>query len=667
MPTQNDLLFGSLAASRKFARPEHVSECLQIQANAEGSGARRSLGEIMVAKGYLTPEQVAQILELQCNRGQERALGPYVLTGKLGQGGMGTVFKARLKGTQIDLALKVLPEKMVQQPALLARFQREAALGKELVHPNIVRTLDFGADRGVHFIALELVEGGDLDGRLKKDGRLPERDALAIVRDVAKGLQHAHERGLVHRDVKPSNIMFDRGGTVKLSDFGLVKDTDPNASSLTQTGAMMGTPFYLAPEQAQNAKDLDIRADLYALGATLYHCVTGRPPHMGETPYEVVVKHINEPLTPPEQLCPALSPGCARIIKRMLAKDPKDRYAQPADVVGEIDRLLRALSAGPARMAPPPAAPPEAFAPTAITPGVKVRAAEPEDLAPQEKRPPPPVVFVFAGMAGALLLFFAIYALRGPREEKTAGANAPPLAPLVPAFSPAPVPPTLPLPEPAPPTPALPAPVPALPVAPPPVESKSEWTDLIPGVNVEQGRISGRWGKGDGELICTEATAGVCAAIEVGAPPAAEYDFRVDFMVAPAQREGFGAGEVCQIFRAGRLQARWALWSNDFKQIGFVWDNAHFIPFQPERSQNPTFKAQPERLKTARLYHALVEVRCDRVRGYLDGNLVSDWTPDAGAANDMQSFTLRTKNRLGVGAFQSVVRFSRIEARAHTP
>ncbi|MCW8132770.1 MAG: serine/threonine protein kinase, partial [Planctomycetota bacterium] len=414
MPSQDDLLFGSLCASMKFARPEMVTECLKVQADEEGTGQRRGLGEIMISRGYLTSEQLAQVLEAQGRSGRARTMGPYELTGKLGQGGMGTVFKARLRGTQIDVALKILPDRMVLNESFLVRFKREATLGKELLHPNIVRTLDFGNDRGVNYIALELVEGGDLDGKLKKAGKLPEREALGVVRDVAKGLMHAHERGLIHRDIKPSNIMFDRAGTVKLSDFGLVKDTNPEASSLTQTGAMMGTPYYLAPEQAQGAKDLDIRADIYSLGATLYHCVTGRPPHEGETPYEVVVKHITEALTPPDQVNSALSAGCCRIVKKMMAKDKLHRHASPAEVVEDIERHLRGLQVAEARhavTARPPAQ------------GRDARPARRPEREARAKKDGPPMIFLGAAAGVLLLGLLGVVLLGGTRPPADAAAR----------------------------------------------------------------------------------------------------------------------------------------------------------------------------------------------------------------------------------------------------
>ncbi|HYE99180.1 MAG TPA: protein kinase, partial [Planctomycetota bacterium] len=313
-----DTVLGQLLVRHLLARPEDVQAAIEALAAEKARGLpARSIGDILVERGVLTPAQLDLVLEEQ-KRGTR--VGPYEILARLGEGGMGVVYKARSGGGSA-VALKVLSRRFAGSPEVINRFRREAAIGQTLDHPHIVRTLDFGEDRGNHYIALELMEGGDLGRRLRQGGPLPERKALEIARQMALALDHAHARGLVHRDVKPSNIMFASDGTARLSDFGLVKSLDPEASRLTLEGSALGTPHYISPEQAMGEKDIDARADVYSLGATLYHVVTGQPPFDGGTPLEVIQKHLHEKLTPPDEIVPSLGDGCVAVIERMMAKE----------------------------------------------------------------------------------------------------------------------------------------------------------------------------------------------------------------------------------------------------------------------------------------------------------------------------------------------------------
>ena len=172
-------------------------------------------------------------------------------------------------------------------------------------------------------------------------GRIPEREALKIVRCVASALEHAHDRGLVHRDVKPANIMFTKDGTVKLSDFGLVKPLSTDSTSVTVVGRTLGTPQYLSPEQAIGKKDIDARSDFYALGATLYHIVTGRLPFEGTSAIELVRMRLKDMARAPDDYVPSLSDGCISVMEKMLARDRVDRYATAAELVEDVDLVLR--------------------------------------------------------------------------------------------------------------------------------------------------------------------------------------------------------------------------------------------------------------------------------------------------------------------------------------
>src|SRR6516165_8352429 len=248
----------------------------------------RALAGELIRRGWLTPYQINQLFQ---GRTQELVLGSYVLLERLGEGGMGHVFKARNWKLGQIVALKVLRKDRLADPQMVNRFQREIRLAGQLDHPNIVRALDAGEEGGAYFFVMEYVEGVDLAKRLKQQGPLPVDAACDYVRQAALGLQHAHERGLIHRDIKPANLLLT-GGTgpqpaiIKLLDLGLARlqrkgEADLTAV-LTPVGAVtMGTPDYLAPEQAIDFHHVDIRADIYGLGCTLFYLLTGQPPFPG--------------------------------------------------------------------------------------------------------------------------------------------------------------------------------------------------------------------------------------------------------------------------------------------------------------------------------------------------------------------------------------------------
>lgn len=258
----------------------------------------------------------------------------------LGTGGTSTVHLATQLSVDRKVALKVFPVGAGRDAAqAVARLTREAKLLARLDHENVVRCFDFGAADGWFFIALELVEGESLKQRLDR-GRLPEADAIAIAQQVLLGLAHAHAHHIVHRDVKPGNILLARDGRVKLTDFGLARgEVD---MELTRAGTTVGTPQYLSPEQARNPRQADYRSDLYSLGATLYHMMTGRPPHVGESLAEVLTHILFSAPTPPAALNPKISPSFSRIIARLMAKDWRLRYSSAPEVIAD----LRAITPG---------------------------------------------------------------------------------------------------------------------------------------------------------------------------------------------------------------------------------------------------------------------------------------------------------------------------------
>jgi serine/threonine protein kinase len=263
-------------------------------------------------------------------------LGQYQLLEKLGEGGMGAVYRALHMRLKRPVALKVLPAQLLHDERAVARFRREMEAVGKLDHPNIVRASDAGEDAGWHFLVMELVEGVDLAQLSALLGPFPVADACEVARQAASALQYAHEHGLVHRDIKPSNLLMTPAGDVKLLDLGLARLYGEQAVSevLTATGAVMGTPDYMAPEQSFEPKAVDIRADLYGLGCTLYKLLTGRPPFDGPeygTLAQKLLAHAQAPVPPIRVRRPEVPEALSAVLDRLLAKRPADRFGTPME------------------------------------------------------------------------------------------------------------------------------------------------------------------------------------------------------------------------------------------------------------------------------------------------------------------------------------------------
>lgn len=296
----------------------------------------RQLAAELIRRDWLTPFQANQLLQ---GHGSSLLLGPYVLLERLGRGGIGQVYKARHALMDRLVALKVLRADVLEQPGALDRFRREIQAAARLTHPNVVLAHDANQVGDRLFLVMEYIAGIDLARLLAQHGRLPAAEAAHYIRQAALGLQHAHEHGLVHRDIKPSNLIrANAGGVIKILDLGLARlraETD-GAAPLTHEGAVMGTPDYMAPEQAEDSRSADIRADVYSLGSTLYHLLSGRPPFPGGSLAQKIRKLQREDPTPLEQLCPDLPPGLADVVRKMMAKRPEDRYPSPAAVADAL-------------------------------------------------------------------------------------------------------------------------------------------------------------------------------------------------------------------------------------------------------------------------------------------------------------------------------------------
>ncbi len=313
---------------------------------------QRALAVELIRRGWLTPFQVNMLAQ---GRGRQLVLGGYVLVERIAEGGMGQVFKARrAKPPAAVVAVKVIRPERLCSPDAVRRFEREAKAAAMLRHPNIVRVFEVGQAGDTPFLAMELIDGTDLHHMVLNHGPLPIHRACSYVRQAALALQHAFERQMVHRDVKPANLMVTaKGDQLKMLDLGLARLTAPLAAEcagtssaaalsmgrLTQEGTVLGTPDFLAPEQALQPHLADIRADIYSLGCTLYYLLTARPPFPGGTLAQKLLWHQQAEPVPPASLRPDLPPGLSSLLRRMMAKRPQERYPTPQEVANLLESL----------------------------------------------------------------------------------------------------------------------------------------------------------------------------------------------------------------------------------------------------------------------------------------------------------------------------------------
>lgn len=264
----------------------------------------------------------------------------YEVLARVGAGSMGTVFKAHHKKLDRIVALKVLKPSLGRDSRYVARLRREARIVASLNHPNIVTGYDLGQEGGYHFFVMEFVEGQSLRELLNEWGIFDEQRVLDVAMQITIALDHAYKRGVIHRDIKPANILIDKANVVKLTDMGLAKG--PDNLIITRDGATVGTPQYISPEQARNPQDVDIRTDLYSLGATLFHMCTGQPPFRAETMANVLCKVLEERAPSASGINPDLSDGLNLIIRKLLSKEPARRYQTPAELLADLKRVQRA-------------------------------------------------------------------------------------------------------------------------------------------------------------------------------------------------------------------------------------------------------------------------------------------------------------------------------------
>jgi hypothetical protein len=349
---------GLLIGSKLLAPDEVKAIYARWQGESgESSGDLAQFTRWLVTNQFVTHYQAALVAK---GHTDGFFINQYKILDRLGRGRMAGVYRAVHQLGQI-VAIKVLPPSRGKNPHILARFLREARLAVRLKHPNVVRSFQVGQYHGLHYLVMEYLEGETLDIVLQRRKRLPAQEAARLIAQALQGLQHIHEQGLVHRDLKPANLMLvplapknsadtTLHATVKILDIGLgrvLNDDDPD-ENLTTEGTLLGTPDYLAPEQARDPRAIDIRADIYSLGCVLYQAVTGQPPFPDTNVLSQMVRHATETSKPLKELVPGVPDELQQVVNQMLAKDPAQRFATP----GKAARALQAFQTGAGTPAP---------------------------------------------------------------------------------------------------------------------------------------------------------------------------------------------------------------------------------------------------------------------------------------------------------------------------
>lgn len=347
-----------------------------------------------------------------------KAIGQYQIVEQIGSGGMATIFKAFQPSIDRYVAVKILPSQLAEDENFVKRFAHEAKAIAALEHPHILPVHDFGTEGKLNYMVMRYVQGGTLTNIMGKS--IPHDRIVQIVGNVARALDYAHEQGVIHRDIKPSNILIDQHGEVLLTDFGIAKMVEGSSSTqLTAAGSILGTPAYMSPEQAQGQK-IDRRSDIYSLGVVLYELLTGRPPYEAETPFAIVLKHINDPLPLPRSIKPDIPEPFERVVLKAMAKDPNQRFETAGQMERSLQNALKEV---------------EGLMVVSDPPTIKAESMEATQLQPASQKPTASkstsplliwgitavVLLCLLGIGGAVVFGF----LTSPGEEDIAEANLP--------------------------------------------------------------------------------------------------------------------------------------------------------------------------------------------------------------------------------------------------
>jgi serine/threonine protein kinase len=346
-PVNNDA-FLQLVRKAKVVDEQSLQDCLrQIRAKGAVPPSPGQLAGELIRGGVLSQFQAEQLLQ---GKWRGFSIGRYRVLEQLGSGGMGAVFLGEHAHMHRLVAIKVLPQNVAKNPSAVERFYREARAGGALDHPNVVRTYDVGSDQRLHFMAMEFVDGTSLQEIVKRHGPLSPTRAAHYVRQTAMGLQHAHEAGLVHRDIKPGNLLLDRSGTIKILDLGLARFLHDHTDNLTRKYEenVLGTADYFSPEQAIDSHNVDIRTDIYSLGCTCYFLLTGRAPFEQANMVQKLLFHQQKEPEPISTYRSDVPDGLLKVIQKMTAKDANQRYQTPAELAEALSPWCREPIAPPA-------------------------------------------------------------------------------------------------------------------------------------------------------------------------------------------------------------------------------------------------------------------------------------------------------------------------------
>ena len=344
--------FSELAVKHGYCKPQHIVEAVREQNRLAAKGEKKELKEILLAKGVLTREQVE---ELEMAQRGARVIAGFEMLDVVGRGAMGTVYRARQIALDRTVAVKILYPKLMRNEAFKTRFLREARYCARLNHLNVINGIDCGEDKGYAFFAMEFVDGVTVGKVLAEKGRLPLPQGFQIIRQMAEALRYAKTHELVHRDIKPDNIMLTKDAVAKLCDLGLAtlersaKESGGGGgeeggrrqdAKTTTAGKAVGTPHYISPEQARGAKDVDNRSDIYSLGATFYHLITGETPFSGDG-RSVMEQHVHGETRSPCELKSEIPETWGQVISKMMAKEPTDRYADPDALIADLEAVAQ--------------------------------------------------------------------------------------------------------------------------------------------------------------------------------------------------------------------------------------------------------------------------------------------------------------------------------------
>ncbi|HOX40437.1 MAG TPA: FHA domain-containing serine/threonine-protein kinase [Candidatus Brocadiia bacterium] len=349
--SEEEQRIAELATRRSYVTLIQLQQCMAELKSLRDKGEDKGLLDFMKEKGLITAMQ-AQVLERQVeNQGRFPILGGFEILMKLGEGGMGSVYKARQLSLDRIVAVKVLPRKLAADQEFLGRFLSEGRAAAKLNHPNIVQCYEAGEAEGRFFMAMEYVPGCNVADLIKERHKLDQLETMGIGLQMAQALQHAWEHQIVHRDVKPANILYSpdkmtKGnlagvcGPAKLADLGLARAIDREEAHITGTGRAIGTPHYISPEMARGKSDPDPRCDVYSFGASLYHMLAGRTPYDGATPASIMVQHLTAPVPDPRRFAPETSPEFCAVVMKCMAKSPDERQQDHAEVAEEIEQCI---------------------------------------------------------------------------------------------------------------------------------------------------------------------------------------------------------------------------------------------------------------------------------------------------------------------------------------